>query len=166
MAVLDEIDRNILASMQLDATLAYADLGERVGLSASSINDRLKRLRAKGAIRGVRADVDPHALGLDLMVFVLVELGGRAEEQAFVAAMQAAPAVLECHHIAGEFSYLLKVRVASTAAYEAFPDRHLKSLAGIRRTQSLIALSSAKDSRVLPTASAMTTATTAGREAD
>ena len=50
--------------------------------------------------------------------------------------------------------------------YEAFLDRHLKSLAGIRRTQSLIALSSAKDSRVLPTASAMTTATTAGREAD
>jgi Lrp/AsnC family leucine-responsive transcriptional regulator len=150
--VLDEIDRNIVAMMQLDATLAYADLGERVGLSASTINDRLKRLRAKGVIRRVSAEIDPHALGLDLMVFVLVELSGRAEEQAFVAAMRAAPSVLECHHIAGEFSYLLKVRVASTAAYEDFLDRHLKSLAGIRRTQSLISLSSAKDSRVLPSA--------------
>ncbi|WP_374311967.1 Lrp/AsnC family transcriptional regulator [Dongia sp.] len=150
--MLDEIDRNIVAMMQLDATLAYADLGERVGLSASTINDRLKRLRAKGVIRRVSAEIDPHALGLDLMVFVLVELSGRAEEQAFVAAMRAAPAVLECHHIAGEFSYLLKVRVASTAAYEEFLDMHLKSLAGIRRTQSLITLSSAKDSRVLPSA--------------
>jgi len=148
--VLDEIDRNIVAMMQLDATLAYADLGERVGLSASSINDRLKRLRAKKVIRRVSAEIDPHALGLDLMVFVLVEVAGRSEEQTFVAAMQAAPAVMECHHIAGEFSYLLKIRVASTAAYEAFLDQHLKSLAGIRRTQSLIALSSAKDSRVLP----------------
>lgn len=148
--VLDEIDRNIIATMQLDATLAYADLGERVGLSASTINDRLKRLRAKGVIRRVSAEIDPHALGLDLMVFVLVEVAGRTEELAFIAAMQAAPAVMECHHIAGEFSYLLKVRVASTAAYEAFLDRHLKTLSGIRRTQSLIALSSAKDSRVLP----------------
>jgi Lrp/AsnC family leucine-responsive transcriptional regulator len=153
--VLDEIDRNIVANMQLDANLAYADLGERVGVSASTINDRLKRLRAKGVIRRVSAEIDPHALGLDLMVFVLVELAGRAEEQAFVAAMRAAPAVLECHHIAGEFSYLLKVRVASTAAYEAFLDRHLKSLAGIRRTQSLITLSSAKDSRILPTDTTM-----------
>ncbi|WP_374650128.1 Lrp/AsnC family transcriptional regulator [Dongia sp.] len=150
--MLDEIDRNIIALMQLDATMAYADLGERVGLSASAINDRLKRLRAKGVIRRVSAEIDAHLLGLDLMVFVLVELSGRSEELAFVAAMQAAPAVLECHHIAGEFSYLLKVRVASTAAYEEFLDRRLKSLPGIRRTQSLIALSSAKDSRVLPTA--------------
>ncbi|MDY0873470.1 Lrp/AsnC family transcriptional regulator [Dongia rigui] len=150
IAVLDEIDRNIVAMMQVDATLAYADLGERVGLSASTINDRLKRLRAKGVIRRVSAEIDPHALGLDLMVIVLVEVTGRAEELAFITAMQAVPAVMECHHVAGEFSYLLKVRVASTAAYEHFLDRHLKTLAGIRRTQSLIALSSAKDSRVLP----------------
>ena len=93
--VLDEIDRNIVATMQLDATLAYADLGERVGLSASTINDRLKRLRAKGVIRRVSAEIDPHALGLDLMVFVLVEVAGRTEELAFIAAMQAAPAVME-----------------------------------------------------------------------
>ncbi len=151
MTALDEIDRNIVAALQLDASLAYADLGERVGLSASSINDRLKRLRAKGVIRGISADIDPHALGLDLLVFVLVEVSGRAEEQAFVAAMRAVPAVLECHHVAGEFSYLLKVRVTSTSAYEDFLDRHLKALGGIRRTQSLITLSSAKDSRVLPT---------------
>lgn len=152
--MLDKIDRDIVATMQLDATLAYADLGERVGLSASTINDRLKRLRAKGVIRRVSAEIDPHALGLDLMVFVLVEVAGRAEELAFIAAMQAVSSVMECHHIAGEFSYLLKIRVASTAAYETFLDRDLKTLAGIRRTQSLIALSSAKDSRVLPSAAA------------
>lgn len=148
--MLDQIDRNIVDLIQLDANLAYADLGERVGLSASTINDRLKRLRSKGIIRRVTAEIDPHALGLDLMVFVLVEVAGRTEERAFVEAMQGVPAVMECHHIAGEFSYLLKVRVASTAAYEAFLDGHLKTLNGIRRTQSLIALSSAKDSRILP----------------
>lgn len=150
--MLDDIDRSIVGLLQADATLAYADLGERVGLSASTINDRLKRLRAKGVIRRTSADIDPHALGLDLMVFVLVEVGGLEAERAFLAAMKAAPAVMECHHIAGDFSYLLKVRVASTGAYEDFLNSNLKNLAGIRRTQSLIALSSPKDTRMLPTA--------------
>lgn len=149
--MLDDIDRSIVGFLQADATLAYADLGERVGLSASTINDRLKRLRAKGVIRRISADIDPHVLGLDLLVFVLVEVGGVEAEQAFLAAVQQAPAVLECHHIAGDFSYMLKVRVASTGAYEDFLNRTIKHLAGIRRTQSLIALSSPKDSRALPT---------------
>jgi Lrp/AsnC family leucine-responsive transcriptional regulator len=149
--MLDEIDRSIVGLLQVDATLAYADLGERVGLSASTVNDRLKRLRTKGIIRRISAEIDPHALALDLMVFVLVEVSGIEAEQTFLAKMQAAPAVMECHHIAGDFSYLLKVRVASTGAYEAFLNSHLKNLAGIRRTQSLIALSSPKDSRALPT---------------
>lgn len=150
--MLDEIDRSIVGILQVDATLAYADLGERVGLSASTINDRLKRLRMKGTIRRISAEIDPHALGLDLMVFVLVEIGGIEAERAFLAAMQAAPAVQECHHIAGDFSYILKVRVASTGAFEDFLNGNIKNLAGIRRTQSLIALSSPKDSRALPTA--------------
>lgn len=150
--MLDEIDRSIVGMLQADATLAYADLGERVGLSASTINDWLKRLRAKGIIRRISAEIDPHALALDLMAFVLVELGGIEAERAFLAAMQAAPAVMECHHITGDFSYLLKVRVASTSAYEDFLNSNIKNLAGIRRTQSLIALSSPKDSRSLPTA--------------
>ena len=149
--MLDDIDRSIVGLLQADATLAYADLGERVGLSASTINDRLKRLRAKGTIRRISAEIDPHALGLGLMVFVLVEVGGIDAERAFLAAMEKVPAVMECHHIAGDFSYLLKVRVASTGAYEDFLNSHIKNLAGIRRTQSLIALSSPKDSRALPT---------------
>jgi Lrp/AsnC family leucine-responsive transcriptional regulator len=148
--MLDDVDRSIVRMLQVDATLAYADLGERVGLSASTINDRLKRLRAKGIIRRINADIDPHALGLDLMVIVLVEIGGIEEERAFLAAIQGTPAVMECHHISGDFSYLLKVRVASTGAYEDFLNNHLKNLQGIRRTQSLIVLSSPKDSRELP----------------
>lgn len=149
--MLDDIDRSIVSLLQADATLAYADLGERVGLSASTINDRLKRLRAKGIIRRISAEIDPHSLGLDLLVFVLVEVGGIEAERAFLTAMQDVPAVMECHHIAGDFSYLLKVCVASTGAYEDFLNSHIKNLAGIRRTQSLIALSSPKDSRALPT---------------
>ena len=149
--MLDAIDRAIVGMMQLDASTAYADLGERVGLSASTINDRLKRLRAKGVIRRITAEIDPAALDLNLMVFVLVEVGGVEAERAVLEAMMAVPAVMECHHIAGDFSYLLKVRVASTGAYEDVLNSHLKTLAGIRRTQSLIALSSPKDSRVLPT---------------
>lgn len=161
--MIDETDRDIISHLQLDANIPYAELGERVGLSASTINDRLKRLKAKGVIRRISAEIDPAALDLDLLVFVLVEIGGVAAEQAFCSAMRAEPAVMECHHIAGDFSYLLKVRVASTQAFESFLSEHIKPLEGIRRTQSLIALSSPKDSRALPVRTAREPADGTGR---
>jgi Lrp/AsnC family leucine-responsive transcriptional regulator len=84
------------------------------------------------------------------MVIVLVEIGGVEAERAFLAAIGSLPAVTECHHVTGDFSYMLKVRVASTRAFEDLLNSHIKNLAGIRRTQSLIVLSSTKDSRQLP----------------
>lgn len=150
--MLDEIDRALLAALQRDGQISYADLGAGVGLSSSAINDRLKRLRSKNVLRRVSAEVEPEALGLGLLAFLLVELSDFRQEKAFQTAMRDRPEVLECHHMAGEYSYLLKLRLGGTAHLERFLTEHLKPLPGIQRTHSLIALSTVKETHQLDTA--------------
>jgi Lrp/AsnC family leucine-responsive transcriptional regulator len=146
---LDAIDRKILIELQGDADLPYAELGSRVGLSASAINERLKRLKAGGQIRRLTAEIDPAAFGLELLAFLQVRLDLSADETAFRAAMIRAPQVLECHHITGAYSYLLKLRLRETADLERFLTTDVKTIPGVAATETIIALSSAKDSRDL-----------------
>ena len=147
---MDATDRIILAQLQADGTQTYAEIGAAAGLSPSAVNDRLKRLRAEGVIRRMTAEVDPTALGLSLLAFVLVAVGGPQGEGRFREAMKAAPEVLECHHLTGEFSYLLKLRLRDTAHLEQFLMDRLKPLAGVVRTHTLIALSTMKETHILP----------------
>lgn len=150
--MLDHIDRALLSALQRDGQVSYAELGARVGLSASAVNDRLKRLKAKGILLRVTAEVAPAALGLEFLVFLLVEIGDLKHEPEFLARMQARPEVLECHHIAGDYSYLLKLRLSGTGHLERFLSHHVKSVGGIQRTHSIIALSTVKETREIDTA--------------
>lgn len=146
---MDDIDRKILDSIQRDGSLTYAEIGAAAGLSASAVNDRLKRLRAEGVLRRMTAEVDPAAIDLKLLAFVMVVLDPGVSEDSFRAGMLAAAEVLECHHVTGEFSYLLKLRLRDTAQLERFLMNTLKPLAGFSRTQTLIALSSTKETHIL-----------------
>ena len=147
---MDAIDRIILDRLQADGSQTYAEIGAAAGLSASAVNDRLKRLRAEGVIRRMSADVDPAALGLSLLGFVLVSVNEPQREGRFREQMKAAPEVLECHHLTGDFSYLLKLRLRDTAHLEQFLMDRLKPLAGVVRTHTLIALSTVKETHILP----------------
>jgi Lrp/AsnC family leucine-responsive transcriptional regulator len=146
---MDDLDRIILDQLQADGAQTYAEIGATAGLSASAVNDRLKRLRAEGVIRRMTADIDPAAVGLSLLAFVLVAVGDAPAESRFREAMKAAPEVLECHHLTGDFSYLLKLRLRDTAHLEQFLMDRLKPLGGIVRTHTLIALSSVKETHVV-----------------
>jgi Lrp/AsnC family leucine-responsive transcriptional regulator len=146
---LDRIDRKILGELQFDADLPYAELGARVGLSASAINERLKRLKAGGQIRRLTAEIDPAAFGLNLLAFLLVRLDPSAREEVFRQAMAHAPQVLECHHITGQYSYLLKLRLREAADLERFLASEVKTIPGVAATETIIALSSIKESRAL-----------------
>ena len=146
---MDEIDRRIIGSIQADGSLTYAEIGAAVGLAASSVNDRLKRLRAEGVVRRMTAEIDPVAVDLKLLAFILVVIEDGTAEADFRAAMKAAPEVLECHHVTGEFSYLLKLRLRDTAQLERFLMERLKAVRGVGRTQTLIALSSSKETHIL-----------------
>jgi Lrp/AsnC family transcriptional regulator, leucine-responsive regulatory protein len=147
---MDDIDRTILDRLQSDSTQTYAEIGAAAGLSASAVNDRLKRLRAEGVIRRMTADVNPTALGLSLLGFVLVAVNEPQGEGRFRETMKIAPEVLECHHLTGDFSYLLKLRLRDTAHLEQFLMDRLKPLAGVVRTHTLIALSTVKETHILP----------------
>ncbi len=147
---MDAIDRIILDQVQADSTQTYAEIGAAASLSPSAVNDRLKRLRAEGVIRRMTADIDPAAVGLSLLAFVLVAVNEPQGEGRFRAAMKAAPEVLECHHLTGDFSYLLKLRLRDTAHLEQFLMDRLKPLAGVDRTHTLIALSTMKETHILP----------------
>jgi Lrp/AsnC family transcriptional regulator, leucine-responsive regulatory protein len=150
--MLDEIDRALLQALQRDGQVSYAELGGRVGLSASAVNDRLKRLKAKGILERITAEVSPSKLGREFLVFLLVELADLRLEPDFLARMKARLEVQECHHVAGDYSYLLKLRLTGTGHLERFLSEHVKSIGGIQRTHSIIALSSVKETHEIDTA--------------
>jgi Lrp/AsnC family leucine-responsive transcriptional regulator len=146
---MDPIDRALLALVQEDGRRPYAELATEVGLSVSAVNERLRRLRARGVVRAVVALLDPHAVGLDVLAFVQVLLDRPEHEAAFRAGVTAVPEVLECHHVTGEWSYLLKVRTRDTGHLEDVLATGIKALPGVVRTQTLIALSSPKETTTL-----------------
>ena len=148
---LDETDLRLLALLQQDGLQSMAELSKAIGVAPSTLNDRVKRLGRLGAITGTHAHVDPHALGLSLLAFVFVGWSESSVEAAFLKRVAAADEVLECHHVTGGWNYLMKVRVKDTRALEAFLGTVLKQVKGLQRTETLIVLSSPKETSLLPT---------------
>lgn len=145
MLTLDDIDRTILAALQRDGRASYSALAAEVGLAVSSAKERVRKLQESGAIEAVRARVSPVALGLDLLAFVFVGWSDPATEEPFLASVAVEPAILECHHVTGQWNYLLKVRTRTTRDLEAFLVGIVKRVPGVQRTETLIALSSPKE---------------------
>ncbi len=156
---MDEIDRKIIGALAADARRPLAEIAAAAGLSASAVNERIRRLHASGALRRLTVDVDPAALGLEILAFVWIalapETGKAGSEQvgtgeaAFRAAVAAEPAICECHHVTGPWSYLAKVRVASLAELEAFLAR-LKARGFLARSETVIALSPVVEAGFVP----------------
>ena len=91
------------------------------------------------------------ALGREFLVFLLVEIGDMRQEQEFRTRMAARPEVLECHHVAGDYSYLLKLRFMGPGHFERFLSEQVKTIGGIQRTHSVIALSTVKETQTIDT---------------
>ena len=142
---MDHIDVSLLEMLQEDDRLSYAELGNRVGLSVSGVNARIRKLVSAGYVHAFAAQLDPERLGLGLCAFIQVVLERPEHDKTFLAGVLQNPAILECHHITGEFSYLLKIRVASTSALERVITEEVKRLPGVSRTHTVIALSSPKE---------------------
>ena len=110
---MDDIDRKLVGLLAIDSRRALAELGAAVGLSTSAVNERIRRLSTAGAIRRFTIDADPEALGLGILAFVWVGLSADADEASFRAFAASHPAVVECHHVTGPWSYLIKIRVGT-----------------------------------------------------
>lgn len=152
MTEIDRIDRHILSILQVEGRIAAVELAERVGLSPTSTGERLKRLQKEGYVAGFGARLDPHRLGLGLLVFVEVHLDKTTPDvfEKFAKAVRRAPEVLECHMVAGGFDYLLKTRVADMTAYRRFLGETLLSLPGVRETRTYAVMEEVKSDGPLP----------------
>lgn len=148
---MDEIDKAILQIVQEDNRLSSSEIGQRVGLSVSAVNERVRRLNASGTVTANRAIIDPDVLDLKLCAFLFVDIDMRADEQGFIDGLQACPEVQELHHVAGSHSYLVKVRLRDTSDLQRFLSTKLKRLPGVSRTESVIVLETHKETTVLAT---------------
>jgi Lrp/AsnC family transcriptional regulator, leucine-responsive regulatory protein len=139
----DQFDEKILRVLQQDGRMTSIELAEAVGLSPSSCQRRQRELEQRGVIRGYHADVDPAALGQSLAVFAAVQLQRhvRSDVQSFQKAVKQLPEVLEVHHIAGAFDYLLRIAVADLESYETFHADRLTALPGVSHITSYVVMS-------------------------
>ncbi len=148
-AELDDIDRHILVLLQEDCRTAYARLGEQVGLSAPAVLERIKKLEAAGVIVGYHAALDARAVGLDVTAFIGVITDSPDSLARFEEQVLAVDDVLECHHVTGEYTLLLKVKTASTSTLERLISR-IRALDGVARTETTVVLSTLSERATLP----------------
>src|SRR4051794_24025968 len=106
---MDAIDSNLIGHLMSHGRASWAELAQQLGLSAPAVAERVHRLEERGVIRGYAALVDPEAVGSSLSAFVAVTLERPSDRAAFLALVQRLPEIQECHHVAGDDDYLLKV---------------------------------------------------------
>lgn len=137
---LDSLDLHILALLQENCKQPLVKIGERVGLSAPSVIERIKKLEESGVIRGYTAVLDARKLGKDITAFIGVSINHPRLLSKFEKEIDRFEDVQECHHVTGEHSLLLKVKAANTSALEELI-RKIRSLEGVVRTETSVVLS-------------------------
>lgn len=144
---LDQFDQAILRILSAEGRLSVTDLATRVGLSKSPVQARLKRLEGTGYITGYQAVLNPVRLGLSHIAFVEVRLSSTSEPalSAFNAAVLKVPQIEECHLIAGNFDYLLKVRTADITTYRTVLAEAISGLPHVASTSTYVAMEAVRD---------------------
>ena len=147
MSDIDRTDLKILRALQSEGRLSNADLAERVNVSAATCHRRTQRLFDEGYIAGVRAEIAPAAVGLGALVMVGVVLDRSTPESfaAFDGAVMAMKEVLDCNLVAGDFDYLLKIRVRDMADFNKLHGQKLIALPGVRQTRTFFVMKEVKE---------------------
>ncbi|WDZ79759.1 Lrp/AsnC ligand binding domain-containing protein (plasmid) [Ensifer adhaerens] len=148
----DRIDLKILRALQSEGRLTNADLAERVNVSPATCHRRTQRLFEEGYITGVRAEIAPSAVGLGALVMVGVVLDRSTPESfaAFEGAVLEMKEVLDCNLVAGDFDYLLKIRVRDMADFNKLHGQKLIALPGVRQTRTFFVMKEVKENARLP----------------
>ena len=149
---LDELDRRLLDELQTDARIANAELARRLNLSPPAVHARVRRLEEQGYIRGYVALLDRERLGFDMFCFIQISLQLHQIEQVnhFRTTIQQIPEVLECHHVTGEYDYLLKIAVRNRQELERLVMEKLTPIPGVARIHTSLVFSEVKTSTALP----------------
>jgi DNA-binding Lrp family transcriptional regulator len=143
---LDKLDRRILAALQQDGRMSNVDLARHVGLSAPPCLRRVRALEEAGVIRGYHAELAPAELGFNITVFAQVGLSSQADSdlRAFVGLVETWPQVRECHMLAGETDFLLKIVAEDWESYENFLITRLTAAPNVSHVKSALSIRTAK----------------------
>jgi len=148
--MIDETDRKIMNILQEDARISNADVARHLNMAPSAIFERLRKLEARGVIQRYETRFDPVALDLGLLAYVFVRSEERLTETSTGEQLAAMPEVQEVHHIAGEDCYLVKVRVANTAALSCLLRERFGAIPSVRSTRTTVVLATLKETASLP----------------
>jgi Lrp/AsnC family transcriptional regulator, leucine-responsive regulatory protein len=143
----DAVDRSILDALRANARATYAELAREVGLSAPAVHERVSKLEAAGVITGYHAAVAPESLGYSMSALVGVFLNDSADEDAVALDLAVLSEVEDCWFVAGEESFIVKVRVPDVGGLEK-SIRAMSKIKGVARTRSTVVLSTRFEGRV------------------
>ncbi|MEX0806682.1 MAG: Lrp/AsnC family transcriptional regulator [Candidatus Binatia bacterium] len=146
--LIDQIDLKILFILQNNGRSRLADIAEEVDLSAPAVMERVKKLEAGGVIKGYQALLDGKKVGKDITAFIGVSIGNQRDIDKFAAQMLRYHDVLECHHVTGDETFILKVKSANTGSLEKLLGE-IRSVEGVTRTVTKVVLSTAKESQIV-----------------
>ena len=146
---LDKTDQSLLRLLRANARLSFAELGRKLRMSPPAVAERMKRLEDWGVIRAYRAEIDLAALGRGLHVYFRVVIAPK-DYPRFKKAVTAMEEILECHHVTGEYDYLLKVVTRNTEDLESFLLHKLTPTPGVARIHTGLVLREVKNITAIP----------------
>ena len=149
---LDKIDRKILDILQSNAKITNAQLSKDIGLSPAPTLERVKKLETSGIIKSYHAKLDTDKVGLGVHTFVQVSLKGHNKRNIdlFIDQINKIPEIIECHHITGSGDFILKVISSDIQTYQQLMLEKVSEIEVVDGLQSMIILSTFKDSKVMP----------------
>ena len=144
---LDRIDRTLLNELQADCKQTHKELALKLGMSVTAIYERVRKLEREGVIRSYVALVDTDKVSLGSTIFCHVRLVAHSQEaiRYFEKKIVELPEVIECHHVSGDYDYLLKIQVKDMAHYRNFMVDKLTTLEVIGNTQSSFTISEVRN---------------------
>jgi Lrp/AsnC family leucine-responsive transcriptional regulator len=154
MTDIDPIDARIIDALQRNGRVAQVEIAREVGLAPSAVLERMRKLEARGVIRGYSALISPKAVGLGMLAFVAVRTAEVAGEEKIGQDLARVSEVLEVHHVAGDDCFLVKVRARDAEHLGELLKTSIGRISGVRSTRTTIVLGSLKESVQLPLAAA------------
>lgn len=140
---MDNIDVKILRLLQANARITASEIAGEVSLSVPAVSERLKKLETSGIIRQYTAIIDPERLDKNLMAIMFITLERPKYSESFVESVKGMNEILECHYLAGDHDYALKIMTENTASLQELLNK-IKSVQGVQKTRTIIVLSTAK----------------------
>lgn len=142
---MDAIDQTIITLLKENSRMPIAQIGTVVHLSVPAVSERIRKLKEQGIIRRFTLQLNREKTGSAMLALIFVTLSNPKHRQGFLACVGQTPAILECHHLAGEYDYMLKAAVSGTGQLEALVSEQLKAVPGVARTNTVVVLSTLKD---------------------